>query len=171
MEIYNNGSYVMGHDAYCPYIYEEMLRAGIRLGAVATDDAHHKVDLFGGVTYVYADALCQEAVVSALSCGDFYASRGPVINELWYEDGIFHIECSPAKRIVISNSGRRDPKVSVKCAESGYITAADFEISELDHFVRFTVTDADGNTANTRGYWRDELKTAPAVSEFNKLRV
>ena len=171
MEIYNNGAQLMGHDAYCPYVYEEMLRSGQRIGCVATDDTHHREDLFGGLTYVYADALTHEAVISALDSGDFYASRGPIINELWYEDGVFHIECSPAKQIVVSNSGRRDPKISVKRAESGYITSADFPICELDHFVRFTVTDADGMTANTRGYWREEIETSPEVAHFEKRSV
>ena len=171
MEIYNHGSNLMGHDAYCPYVYEEMLRAGIHLGALATDDTHHREDMFGGVTYVYADTLTHEAVISALDSGDFYASRGPIIKELWYEDGVFHIECSPAKQIVVSNSGRRDPKISVKRAESGYITSADFPICELDHFVRFTVTDADGMTANTRGYWREELESSDATVAFEKRRV
>ena len=171
MEIYNHGANNTGHDAYCPYVYEEMLRAGIHLGALATDDTHHGEDMFGGVTYVYADTLTHEAIISSLESGDFYASRGPIIKELWYEDGVFHIECSPAKQIVVSNSGRRDPKISVKRTESGYITSADFPICELDHFVRFTVTDSDGMTANTRGYWREEFECSKAVVEFEKRRV
>lgn len=171
VEIFNNGAELMGHDAYCPYVYEEMLRSGQRIGCVSTDDTHHECDLFGGVSYVYADALTQEAVVDALDRGDFYATRGPVIKELWYEDGKFHIECSPAKQIVISNSGRRNPRNSVKRAGNGFITSADFEIDELDIFVRFTVTDEDGKTANTRAYWRDEFESSRATAEFKPRKI
>ncbi len=159
MEIYNNGAELSGHDAYCPYIYEEMLRSGQRIGCLSTDDTHEAADLFGGATYIYADSLTQESVTEALVRGDFYASRGPVIKALWYEDGIFHIECSPASAIVLSNSHRRDPRISLKRSADGTLTSAQFPICELDHFVRFTVTDAHGKTANTRGYWRDELES------------
>ncbi len=167
VEIYNHGAQLMGHDAYCPYVYEEMLRSGKRIGCVANDDTHKECDLFGGFTMVYADALTHSAVINALENGDFYASRGPIINALWYEDGIFHIECSPVKKIVISNSGRRDPKVSVKQTQSGEITCAEFPIQDIDVFVRFTIEDEHGRTANTRAYWREEFEaSAPLASNI-----
>lgn len=171
VEIYNHDACIAGHDTYCPYIYEEILRSGQRIGCIATDDTHRMEDLFGGMTYIYADSLTQEAVILALKRGDFYASRGPIIKELWYEDGLFHIECSPAKSIVISNSHRRDPKISVVHSEHSDITHAQFPICELDQFIRFTVTDSDGNTANTRGYWRDEFEKTEAVAKFEPRKV
>ena len=171
MEIYNNDSYVTGHDSYCPYVYDEMLRSGQRIGCIATDDTHHTTDMFGGATYIYADSLTYEAVIHALENGDFYASRGPIIKALWYEDGVFHIECSAAKRVVISNSYRRDPAISVKYSENGDVTEAEFPISELDQYVRFTVTDADGNTANTRGFWREEFESTKAVVDFKARKI
>lgn len=164
MEIYNHGAQVMGHDAYCPYVYEQMLRNGLRLGCISTDDTHKPCDLFGGFTMVYADTLTHSAVIRALENGDFYASRGPIIKGLWYENGMFCIECSPAKEIIISNSGRRDPVCSVKQAKDGTITYAEFPIQDIDVFVRFTVVDALGKTANTRAYWRDEFETSPPVA-------
>ena len=171
MEIYNHGAELSGHDCYCPYIYEEMLRSGQRLGCIATDDTHERADLFGGFTYVYADALTQEAVTDALERGDFYASRGPIIHTLFYEDGTFYIECSAAKEIRISSTGRRDAKLSVKRSASADITAADFPLSELDHSVRFTVIDKDGNTANTRGYLREEFEKSAAAAEFKVRKI
>lgn len=164
MEIYNHGAELMGHDAYCPYVYEQMLRSGMRIGCVANDDTHKPCDLFGGFTMVYAESLTHSAVIQALENGDFYASRGPIIKALWYEDGMFHIECSPAKEIIISNSGRRDPAVSVKRAENEMLTCAEFPIQDIDVFVRFTVVDASGKTANTRAYWRDEFETSQSVA-------
>lgn len=164
MEIYNHGAQVMGHDAYCPYVYEQMLRSGVRLGCIATDDTHKPCDLFGGFTMVYAKELTHSAVIQALEQGDFYASRGPVIEGIWYEDGMFHIQCSPVKRIIISNSGRRDPSVSVRQIQEGSITSAEFPIQDLDVFVRFTVEDEFGRTANTRAYWREEFEESPPAA-------
>lgn len=164
VEIYNHGAELMGHDTYCPYVYEQMLRSGMRIGCVANDDTHKPCDLFGGFTMVYAESLTHNAVIRALENGDFYASRGPIIKGLWYEDGMFHIECSPVKKIVVSNSGRRDPKVSVKQTQSGTLTCAEFPIQDIDVFVRFTIEDEQGRTANTRAYWREEFETSQPVA-------
>ena len=111
MEIYNRNANLSGHDTYCPYVYDEMLRGGQHIGCIATDDTHKKEDLFGGFTYVFADELTHSEIINALENGDFYASRGPLIKSLCYEDGYFNIECSPAKEIVVSNSGRREPEI------------------------------------------------------------
>ena len=164
VEIYNHGAQLMGHDTYCPYVYEEMLRGGLRLACVAADDTHKPCDLFGGFTMVYADSLTHSNVIKALENGDFYASRGPIIHALWYEDDMFHIECSPVKKIVISNSGRRDPRASVKQTETGDITYAQFPVQDIDVFVRFTIEDAQGRTANTRAYWYDEFGASQPVA-------
>lgn len=171
MEIYNHGANLLGHEAYCPYVYDQMLRSGQRLGCIATDDTHKEEDLFGGATYVFADSLTHESVYQALENGDYYASRGPKIHALWVEDGIFHIECSAAKAIVVSNSGRRDPKISVKRSAHADITSAEFPISDLDLFVRFTVTDGEGNTANTRGFLREEFEDSAAAAEFKARKI
>jgi len=171
MEIYNHDAYLTGHDSYCPYVYEEMLRSGQRIGCVSSDDTHKAEDLFGGFTYIYADELSHNAVINALERGDYYASRGPVINALWYENGIFHIECSAAKEIIVSNSGRREPDKSVKRSNNCDITCAEFPISELDTFVRFTVVDAEGKTANTRGYWREEFEESAAIAPFEPRKI
>ena len=162
MEIYNSGCEQSGYDTYCPWIYEEMLRSGQHIGCVASDDTHKAEDLCGGFTVIYADKLEHRQIISALEEGDYYASRGPEINALWYEDGIFHIESSPAKRIIVSNSGRRKESISLRTAEKGLIDGGEFPIDDTDLYVRFTVQDEMGRTANTRAYWREEFESSPA---------
>ena len=171
MEIFNTNARLSGHDTYCPYVYEEMLRSGQRIGCIANDDTHNADDLFGGFTCVFADGLNQESVINALKAGDFYASRGPVIKSLWCEDGWFNIECSPAKEIIVSNSGRREPDKSVKRSKDCDITFARFPVSDLDIFVRFTVTDGEGKTANTRAFWREEFDKTKAIAEFTDRKI
>ena len=163
MEVYNHIS-SFDHDAYCPYVYEEMLRSGQRIGCIASDDTHTERDLFGGFTMIYAEELTHGSVIRALEKGDFYASRGPVIKELWYENGIFYIECSAAKKIVVSNSGRRVPSVSLKLSQGEPLTKAEFPIQDIDVFVRFTIEDEFGRTANTRAYWREEFENSPPIA-------
>ena len=164
MEIYNHGTSTT-HDAYAPSIYDEMLISGQRIGCIATDDTHEDIDMFGGFTMIYSGTLEHSAVIGALENGDYYASRGPIIKELWYENGIFHIECSPAVKIRVSNSCRRAQSKSLKISEKADITVAEFPIQDIDVFVRFTVEDEFGRTANTRAYWRDEFETSlPSAS-------
>ena len=165
MEIFNTDCEIGGYAAYCPYIYDEMLRSGQRISAVATDDTHKAEDLFGGFTMILADRLDYEEITGAMERGDLYASRGPLIHALWFEDGMLHIETSPVKRIVITNSGRRKDALSVRTAAPGeYVTSAEFELSELDLYVRFTAEDEYGRTANTRGYLREEFTDEPAAA-------
>ncbi len=163
MEIFNTDCEVGGYSAYCPYIYDEMLRSGQRIAPVATDDMHTEDDLFGGFTMIYADRLEYEKITDAMERGDLYASRGPLIHALWFENGTFHIETSPVRRIVITNSGRRKDDLSVRTAAPGeFITSAEFTLSDLDLCVRFTAEDEHGRTANTRGYRRAEFTDEPA---------
>ena len=163
MEIFNTDCEVGGYPSYCPYIYDEMLRSGQRIAAVATDDTHKREDLFGGFTMICADSLDYEKITDAMERGDLYASRGPLIRALWFEDDIFHIETSPVRQIVVTNSGRRKEAISVKKAASGeLITSAEFPLSDLDLYVRFTAEDERGLTANTRGYLRAEFTDEPA---------
>ena len=171
MEIFNTDAELSGHDTYCPYVYEEMLRSGQRIGCIATDDTHKSEDLFGGFSYVFAEKLDYGPVINALENGDYYASRGPVIKSLWYEDGVFHIETSPAKEIIVSNSGRREPEKSIIRSKTCDITVADFPVSDLDIFVRFTVVGNDNKTANTRAYWRDEFENSKAAADVPPRKV
>lgn len=163
MEIYNHGT-TFDADAYCPYIYDEMLISGQRIGCIATDDTHDECDMFGGFTMVYSDSLEHKSVISALENGDYYASRGPIIKNLWYENGTFHIECSPSVKIRVSNSGRRVIAASIKIAQDEKLTHAEFPIQDIDVFVRFTVEDEFGRTANTRAYWRDEFEESLPIA-------
>ena len=41
----------------------------------------------------------------------------------------------------------------------------------FDHSVRFTVIDKDGNTANTRGYLREEFEKSAAAAEFKARKI
>ena len=163
MEIFNTGAATTGYESYCPYIYDEMLRSGKRLGVVATDDTHRARDLFGGFTMMCAEELKYDQIIDCMEKGNYYASTGPLIHRFYVEDGFFHMECSPAKKIVLSNSGRRRWINSMRVAETELLTHAEFPVSEEDLYVRLTVTDECGRTANTRAYFREEFTDKPST--------
>ena len=56
---------------------------------------------------IKADKLEYRTFTKALEDGQFYASTGPEIYELWVEDGRVHIKCSPADSVKINFQYRR----------------------------------------------------------------
>ena len=162
MEIYNHSSAVLGYDEYNTHAYDDMLRVGNRIYAVAADDNHNAYenytrlsDSLGGITMIKAEKLEYSCIFEAMKKGHTYATTGPEIKALWYEDGKIHIECSEADKISL-NTGVRYAKA--KYAETDApLTSAEFEIHPESVYVRLTVTDASGKCAYTNAYFIDEL--------------
>ena len=162
MEIYNHGAAVLGYESYAATVYDEMLRTGERLFTVAADDCHVKAlpgepgcDCFGGFVMIGAEELSYKAITEALHRGDFYASRGPIIEELYVEDGEVHIKTSDAASISYST----DTRVA-KFASAGdgkLINEASFKIGDREKYFRLTVTDEYGKTAHTNAYFKEGL--------------
>ncbi|MBE6546898.1 MAG: PHP domain-containing protein [Ruminococcaceae bacterium] len=160
MEICNFGCWEIGYEDYVPGIYDEMLRGGKRIFCTATDDNHNKGanpthDSFGGFTMIKADKLEYRTVTKALERGDFYASMGPEIYDLYVEDGMIHITCSPAVRISM-NTGKRHAK-AVWAEQEKTLCEATFPLRENSIYFRLDVMDERGRHANTRAYFLDEL--------------
>jgi hypothetical protein len=162
MEIANFSSQSIGYEEYNPKVYDDMLRRGNRIGCVATDDNHdvsaftsQYCDSFGGFTMIKAEKLEYKAITDALLAGNYYASEGPAINELYYEDGKIYVKCSDAKKIVMS-SGKR--KSSRKFAEAGKtIYEAEFSVLPEYNYIRITIVDQNGRHANSIAYFSDEF--------------
>lgn len=162
MEIFNYDVDRIGYPSYVPNIYDDILRTGKKIYPVAADDSHCKkpetdpgFDAGGGYVMIKAKALDYRAVTDALFAGNFYASTGPEIHELYVENGRVHIRCSPCKRIMITY-GTRGAGVCV--AQPGdTITEADFPYDEGHIYLRLTVEDEQGNHANTRAYFTEDL--------------
>lgn len=162
MEIYNHSAFCSGHQEYNPRVYEDFLQVGNRIFVISADDNHNVFDpegpygdSCGGFTMIKAEKLEYKAITDALLAGNFYASQGPAIEGLWFEDGKIHIVCSPAKRIVCTVGTRR--RKARNAGDGEYLTGAEFEILPDDGYVRLTVTDEYGNCADTNAYFTDEL--------------
>ena len=162
MEICNYGCYCVGYEDYVPKIYDEMLRGGQRIYCLATDDNHNyhplntpECDSFGGFTMIKADKLEYKSITDALVAGNLYASQGPEIYELYYEDGEVIIKCSPARRIYVNMSKRR---IARQYAHDEPLTEAKFKIDDECIYFRITVEDEKGRHANTIAYFIDDIK-------------
>lgn len=157
MEIVNGSCEVGGYPDYNPRVYDDMLRGGKRVFAVAADDNHNFYsaesrlsDSGVGFVMICAERLEYRAITDALFRGDFYASEGPKIHALWKEDGQVHIECDPADRILLI-TGTRDN--NIRMAEDAPLTEASFKIPEKCDYFRLTVMDEHGRRADTQAYF------------------
>ena len=98
---------------------------------------------FGAFTMIKAEKLEYKTVTQALLDGHFYASQGPEIYSLTFEDGEIHIVTSPATKITME-SGARYAGARYATKDSGMITEATFAVVPDCDYVRFTVFDPSG---------------------------
>lgn len=157
MEICNYGSVCVGHDEHNSKIYQDMLRGGKRLFCVATDDNHNKPenpDSFGGFTMIKAEKLEYRAITDAMVKGHFYASEGPEIEALYYEDGKVYIRTSPAQAIFAAKGNKN---AAVRWGRETPIREAVFEIDPGDVYFYLTVVGPNGDKAYTNAYFLDAL--------------
>ena len=111
---------------------------------------------------IKANALEYRTITRALQDGSFYASQGPEIHDLWLEDGVLHISCSPAEKIILTTSRRRRAIVLAEEGES--VSCADFPVMDEEIYVRVTVVDHRGRPANTNAYFLDQFRMSENTS-------
>lgn len=162
MEIYNHSSAHIGYEEYAYLIYDYMLRGGKKIFCIAADDNHNgapidslRSDSFGGFIWIKADKLEYRTITKALEDGHFYASQGPEIYDLWYEDGKIHITTSDAVKISASFAGLKASAVHGTEEEPAH--EAVFTVDPDDIYIRITVTDKHGYRANTSAYFVEDL--------------
>lgn len=169
VEIYNNETYVDCAVQDMEWVYNDILQSGRNIFCVANDDNHNHrpvgsptCDSFGGFTVIKAVELSYPAVVAALEQGHFYASQGPAITSLYYEDGKVYIACSEAADICMCTLGRRGRRVVPR--DDKPLTSASFVIDpEIHGLIRFRVTDTHGKKAFTNAFYVDDLMPDAAV--------
>lgn len=162
MEVYNHGCEVEGLYGYNPQSYDEMLREGIKLYCVSTDDNHNWYpldsqysDSFGGFTMIKAEKLDYESVIKAMEQGHFYSSTGPEIKEMYIEDNKLFVKTSAVESIFLTTQGR---KCIPTIAERGKtIDYAEFELDGMEGYFRVRCRDEKGHYADSNAYYIDEL--------------
>lgn len=164
MEIYNHDCVLSGFNDYCPQVYDELLRSGKNIFCVAADDNHNRgedgpspYDSCGGYVMIRAEKLEYKDITNALLKGDFYASNGAHIENVWYdtETKRIHIECKDAKKVVFQK-GKRTPGV-VYAEGDESLNEASCPVLENDGYVRITMYDKNGKFAATQAYYVEEL--------------
>ena len=138
-----------------------MLRSGRRIACHATDDNHNfepldhpACDSFGGFAMILPEEFTYSAVIDAMEKGKMYASRGPLFEEIAVENGRLYVRCSPVHSIHVYCGSKEPERVFAPAGQ--YLTEGEFKISSRGQYLRVTVTDWTGRTADSRGYFREE---------------
>lgn len=101
VEIYNHGCAVDSDRGNGGAMLDQLLSAGRRVTACATDDAHFKgPDHFGGWVMVKAPELDPAALLRALRAGEYYSTQGPRLHDLRLEDDAIIVESSPVEHVI-----------------------------------------------------------------------
>ena len=161
-EMYNGGCLCYGRPDYNPRVYDDMLMGGKKIYCIGTDDNHNyhptssrKCDSGWAWTMIKANSLAYRDVTRALEHGSFYASEGPEIYELYFEDGKVTVKCSEADRI-ICNYGCRYAEIKYN-DDFSPVTDATFGMAPDLKYFRITVVGKDGKTACTNAYFSEDL--------------
>ena len=147
LEAYNHNCYFEGDSGYADFYWDNLLKRGRMIKAVAVDDSHdlHN-DIGGGWVMVWAKKNSQDSIVEALRNGDFYSSAGPEIHSCMIHAGFLEITCSPAAYIHCIPSNRPG---KTEFAEERPLTEARFDLKGLSGWVRAEVVDVFGKKAWT----------------------
>lgn len=158
LEIYNNGTCVAdGLDEHNGDVYDLMLRQGNRMFCTANDDNHRMIgtqnsDMFGGFNMICAESLNYRDIISALESGSFYASEGPIIKELYTEDGFLCVESeTPLAGIRMLSNNRYSSLIRDITGDPVY--SGKFKINEKSTYMRLELTDMSGKRAYTNAFF------------------
>ena len=161
IEVFNGVCVVRENYSDDSSYYEHFIRAGGRALPVAADDCHTKgadggpgSEYFGGFNVVKAPELTYEALLDGLESGATYASTGPLFENLWLEDGILHVECTPVSGIFIH--GQRYSNLLRVLESQDCITKRDIDVSKLcqsSSYIWIQLRDTQGRKAWAAPHW------------------
>jgi len=127
--------------------WDNLLNQGRMIPAVAVDDTHLSIEVSKGWTMIRAGSLTVTAVMEALRTGCYYASCGPVIEDLRIDDGKVVVRCSPVVEVHFVCTSWRGRSFYADGGED--MTRAEFTLKEKAGFVRVEVVDRKGKRAWT----------------------
>ncbi|MEG1742910.1 MAG: PHP domain-containing protein, partial [Clostridia bacterium] len=161
-EVYNTGCQIEMLDGFADYEYECMARSGKLIATSATDDNHNPwmddsspySDSFGGFTMIKAEKLEYGTIMNAMKSKNCYASTGPELNVLYFEDDVLHVECSPCSAIMASTDSRR---TRIYRSLRDDMISMDIQMEFPFEWLRVECVDSYGRKAISRAYAKSEM--------------
>jgi NAD(P)-dependent dehydrogenase (short-subunit alcohol dehydrogenase family) len=166
LEVYNGGCELETGRGLASVHWDELLEAGRRCFAIATDDSHHPgFDSDLAWAWVRAGERSRDAVLDALRRGAFYSSTGPIVHGVELDGGAVELSCSPCRSVTLvagrcvgaaAHAGRlpycHGGRVLDR-AEDGTITRARLELPPGARHVRVELVDCRWRKAWTNPLW------------------
>ncbi|MEL6126309.1 MAG: CehA/McbA family metallohydrolase [Pseudomonadota bacterium] len=158
IEVYNNTCAIRYGRGFGEVAWDVALQAGRRLGGIAVDDSHFRtgpevgaMDGFGDWVMVKAEDSAPETLLSSLKAGRYYASTGPVIDDVSRDGNTITVHYSPAAQIILlGNVGKAHHR------DGTAITEATLPLDRFEGgWCRIVVRDAAGRQAWTNPLWLD----------------
>lgn len=143
LEVYNASTAAIGKP-FNMQLWDEILDAGVMYNAIAVDDIHKLAHAFKGWTMIAAEECSAPEIMDALRNGNYYASQGPEIHRLSFENGIFTAEFTPCRDAILMSNRHFGYGLT-----DGAFTSLSFDTSNWpkDNYIRLQLTDADGKFA------------------------
>lgn len=147
-------------------IWDRLLSNGRRVWGIAVDDSHHYTGEFGpnrsnpgrGWVLVKAEALSQQALLEAMSNGDFYASTGVMIGDMVSNQREIKIDIDPETS---SSDGIQAKYNTIFTGANGRLlhestsSSPCYTPARLDGYVRATIYSSRGTRAWTQPVFLD----------------
>ena len=152
LEVYNNLAGQLNGTHNAELIWDAHLDRLGPVWGVAADDAHGGLEHVAGAwVMVRAEELTVPAVVQALARGAFYATRGPVVEDLQVqaeaERITVSIRCSPVAYVRFK--GRTCTGRVVRAEPGQSLTEASYTCTGDEKYLRVEIGDAEGRQAWT----------------------
>lgn len=156
-EVWNSGDVVHCAGRWDEDIWDYCLTRGKRLLAVAADDVHAATtDFAAGFTMVLTEEFSKAAICTAFKTGDFYASCGPLVQEMIIEDGVLKLKCTPARHIQIVGYDRDG--FDFQNVDGSLIDQIEWKVDTTMRYFRVVIIDAQGNRAWCQPVFVEELQ-------------
>ncbi|MBL4768328.1 MAG: CehA/McbA family metallohydrolase [Rhodobacteraceae bacterium] len=153
VEVYNHSCAVETDRPRGFTTLDKLLNEGRRLTLCATDDAHFAgPDHFGGWVMVKSETNEPDALLAALKAGHHYASQGPKIHNVIWEDNHVIVESSAVVNVSVAGN---TPGGSYVHGKSMTKTRVNIDRLENSPWMRVSVKDQAGNHAWLNPVWRD----------------
>ena len=118
------------------------------------DDSHFRdnaMDGFGCRVMVKAQENTPDALLTALKAGRYYASQGPVIEDITRDGGTLHVRCSAASEIILLGNVGMATHVAGTAVTGAALSLDRFESG----WCRLVIRDAAGRHAWSNPFWID----------------
>lgn len=156
-EIWNTGNVFKCGGRSDDDLWDYCLTRGKRILAVAGDDSHACTTDFGrGFVMVQSKEFSKSSICKALKQGDFYASCGPIIENMIIEDGILHMDFSPIRHLQLCSYDCDG--VDFAYNDNHEFTSIEWKINPILRFFRPVLFDSSGFKAWGQPVFLSELR-------------